>query len=292
MSNKQILSICLAMGLAPAWLVAQDREPVNRCYLVAINDVLLAADETGKLIELFVDDGASVSAGDVIAQIDDADAIMAQNVAKYQYEASHKKAKNDISVRAAVASKEVAEVEYEQILKANEKRAGSYTESETLRARLNRDRSGLQIQLAQHEMEVAEAEAWAAYKQYQQAESMVERRKLKAPFSGVVDQVLREQGEWVSAGDAVVHLVQMDRLRVHGRIDKDRFHPNDVQGRPVEVIVQLPGGVTHTVNSQIGFASPVIEEDGAFRVWAEIENTQVGDRWLLGPGFAATMQLR
>ena len=46
------------------------------------------------------------------------------------------------------------------------------------------------------------------------------------------------------------------------------------------------------VNGQIGFASQVVEDDGAFRVWAEIENTQVGNDWLMGPGLAATMQLR
>jgi multidrug resistance efflux pump len=161
-----------------------------------------------------------------------------------------------------------------------------------LRANLDWEKSNLQIDMAVHEMDVAKDEAFAAYSQLKQAEAKIERCKLKAPFGGVIIRVVREKGEWVNAGDSIVHLVRMDRLQVHGHIDADRYHWKDVKGRPVEVIVQLPGGGTHTVNGQIGFASPVVDDDGSFRVWAEIENTQVGDVWLMGPGLAATMRLR
>ncbi len=263
-----------------------------RCYLGAINDVPLAADEVGKLVKVFVEDGDSVAAGDVVAQIDDNDAVMARDVAQYKYVGAVKQATSDVSVQAAKKAQAFARASYDLILKANERKAGAYTEIEVERAKLDWERAGLQIDLAQHEMEVARAEAWASNAQLKQAEAMIERRKLKSPFAGVVNQVVREAGEWVNAGEPVVHLVQMDRLRVHGRIDADRYDWKDIRNRPVEITVDLPGGGTHVVNSQIGFASQVVEDDGAFRVWAEVENTQVGDQWLMGPGLGATMSFR
>jgi hypothetical protein len=60
----------------------------------------------------------------------------------------------------------------------------------------------------------------------------------------------------------------------------------------VEVTVHLPGEKSHQVEGRIGFASPVVDDDGTFRVWAEIENTRDGQGWVLGPGFPATMRLR
>jgi multidrug resistance efflux pump len=150
----------------------------------------------------------------------------------------------------------------------------------------------LQIDLAKHEMDVARAEAFASNAQLKQANAMIERRKLKAPFGAMVVEVIREEGEWVNAGDPVVHLVQMDRLRVHGRADSQLLHWKDLKNRPVEVTVRLPGGATHVVSGTVGFASPIVESDGHFRIWAEIENSMVGDSWLMGPGLSAAMRLR
>jgi multidrug resistance efflux pump len=280
-----------AAGQEAAAQVHEDSTIIG-CYLAAIQDVPLAADEVGKLVNVQVSDGDSVSAGEVVAQIDDKDAALARDVADYKYKAAKKQASNDVSVRAAQAAEGVAKASLDKILQANEREPGSYTETEVLRAELDWKRSGLQIDLARHEMEVAYDEAWATYWQLKQTEAKIERCKLKAPFGGVIIEVVREEGEWVNAGDSVVHLVQMDRLRVHGHIRDDRYHWKDIKGRPVEVIVQLPGGGTHSVNGQIGFASPVVDDDSTYRIWAEIENTQVGDGWLMGPGLKATMNLK
>jgi macrolide-specific efflux system membrane fusion protein len=286
------LGMVAALILVPTQLRAQATSTVDHCYLSAINDVLLRADDIGKLLEVAVNDGDSIQTDDLIAQIDDQDAVMAKAVAVHKYNAARKKATNDVSVKAAVAGERVTKASYDNILQANTKQPNAYTEMEVMRAKFDWERSGLQIELAQHEMDVAVDEANAALAEYKQAERMIQRRKLMAPFSGVVDQVILEPGEWVGAGDPVVHLVQMDRLRVHGRIPAELYAPKDVTGRPVEVTVNLAGGGTHVVNGEIGFASNVVDDDGAFRVWAEIENPRVGNSWLLGPGLAAEMKLR
>jgi macrolide-specific efflux system membrane fusion protein len=290
--NKLAVGMLLALGLSPLSLTAQEKSQIDRCYLAAIMDVPVAADEIGKLVEVMVGDGDEVEAGQTIAQIDAEDAKMARDVANFKYSAARKQSQNNVSVLAAQAAEGVAKASYDKILEANRKEPGAYTQTEVLRAELEWKRTGLQIDLAKHEMDVARAEAFASYSQLKQADAMIERRKLKAPFGGTVVEVIRETGEWVNAGDPVVHLVQMDRLRVYGSVDADQWHWNDLKNRPVEVTVQLPGGATHVVSGTIGFASPVVESDGYFRVWAEIENSMVGDNWLMGPGLSAMMVVR
>jgi macrolide-specific efflux system membrane fusion protein len=286
------LGLPLVFLITAAPLAAQDPTVVEPCYLGAIQDVQLTPDAIGKLVKVFVNDGDSVAEGDVVAQIDDEVAVLAREVARYEYAAAVEAATNDVSVRAAVAANGVETAEVEKIIEANARKSGSYTETEVLRATLKRDHTGLQIEHAKHQMDLDRAQAWVANAKLKQADAEIGRRKLKAPFAGVINQVVREKGEWVGQGDPVVHLVQMDRLRVHGRVNADNFHWNDIKGRVVEVTVHLPGDKSHQVEGRIGFASPVVDDDGTFRVWAEIENTRDGQGWVLGPGFPATMRLR
>ncbi len=121
---------------------------------------------------------------------------------------------------------------------------------------------------------------------------MIERRKLIAPHSGVVNQIFRNEGDWVTPGDPVMHLVRLDQLRVHGRVNADDWGWRDLKGRPIDVVVTLPGGLKQTVSSQIGFASQVIEDDGSFRIWADIDNVREGSGWIMGPGLKAEIQLK
>jgi macrolide-specific efflux system membrane fusion protein len=284
--------LLLSCVFSPLSVSAQQGEVIDRCYLAAINDVSLAADEAGKLIEIFVKEGEAIDARQVVAQIDDNDAVMAREVAGHKYAAAKKTAENEVSVKAAMAANGVAEAALQMVKEANLKRPGAYTETEVLKHTLERDRSRYQIDFAKNEILVALDEARASLAQYKQAQEMIERRKLKAPFGAMVNQVIREAGEWVNVGDPVVHLVQMDRLRVHGSVEANRLHWKDLSGRPVEVTVQLPGGATHVVDGTIGFASPVVDIDGNFRVWADIENSLVGESWLMGPGLPASIKLR
>ena len=53
------------------------------------------------------------------------------------------------------------------------------------------------------------------------AEVALTRRILRAPFDGVVVQVHRRQGEWVSPGDPVMQIVRTDRLRISATIPVD-----------------------------------------------------------------------
>jgi multidrug efflux pump subunit AcrA (membrane-fusion protein) len=265
---------------------------IEGCYLVAIDEARLSPSDNGVLASIDVQEGATVEPEQVVAKIDDREALMAQRVAKRQYDAARKKAQNDISVEAAIKSEEVAEAEMNKAMEANKKVPNSYSDTEVRRLKLNWERAGLQAKLAEFENQVAALDAHAIYAQWEQAGALIERRKLRSPYAGRVEQVYRHRGDWMTAGDPVMHIVRLDKLKVQGRVNARAYHWKDIQGRTVEVIVSLPGGEQHSVKDvQINFASNVVEDDGFFRISADIPNTQIGNEWLLGPGLPAEMRL-
>ena len=289
----RLLPLLLAVAF-PLYAFGQDDDPslIDRCHIIAIDEVAVPSPEPGILVNIAVEDGDSVDDGQLLAQIDDRQAEMAKRVAEYQYRAAKKQAENPISIKAAIKSREVSKAELDEAEQANVKVQGSFSETDVRRLRLSEERAGLQIDLARFENQVAGAEALARFAQYEQAEAMIERRRITAPFSGMVMERYRHKGDFLNGGDPVVHLVHMDRLRVQGHVDASLFHWRDIVGRPVEVTVMLPGGGEEVVTAKIGFAGSSVQDDGTFRVWADIVNRRQGNSWLIGPGLRATMRLR
>lgn len=293
--HRFFFAACAAAWLAaPLTVSAQEATSANEidCHVKAIDEVPVPASESGILVGVEVTEGQTIDEDQLVAQIDDREAVMAKSVAMYQYLAAKKQAENPISIEAAVKSQEVSKAELDKAMRANDKISGSFSDIDVRRLKLTYERNGLQIELAKFENAVAAAEALARLEQYKQAEAMIERRKLLSPHPGMVIEVFKHKGDWVNAGDPIAHLVRMDKLRVQGRVSWKAHHWKDLKDRAVEITVDLPGGQTEVVNATIGFASAYVEGDGAYRVWADVPNRRVGQGWLMGPGLTATMRLR
>lgn len=294
-----LVMACIAVGLLSTaargqtndLLPKQDPQQIQRCFLGAIHQVNVPATEAGMLMSIEVDAGDTVTAEQPLGQIDDREAVMTRTVAKNQYYAAKKQAENQISVEAAQKAFEVAKAELDTAIEANKKVPGTFSTTEVRRLNLTWERSGLQIDLARFELIVAFLDAKAKYSQYEQSDAMIDVRKLKSPIDGVVDKVYLNRGDWVQAGTPVMKVVQMDQLRVHGRVPSRLHSWADVLNHEVEVTVSLPGGKTEQLRSKISFASNVVEEDGSFRVHADIPNTSTNGSWVMGPGLNASMRL-
>lgn len=293
-----LLATVLALTGQVGAAAPSDGNVIDRCFLIAIDEGdRVPATKPGKLTSVTVEEGQTVAEGDLVAQIDDVEERRAAEVAKNQYQSAKAQAENRISVEAAVKAAEVALAELDTAKEANKKVRGTFSETEERRLKLTYERSGLQKDLAEFELIVAALDARAKYAQYEQALTMIEQRQLKAPHDGVVNKLFRHKGDWVNAGEVVMQIVRMDRLRVQGRVSAARYHWRDIQGQRVEVQVLLPGSSdaqqaeTVKLSGQIAFASSVIEEDGSFRFWVDVENQQQNGAWLLGPGLEASVTL-
>ncbi|MFT5424838.1 MAG: membrane fusion protein (multidrug efflux system) [Phycisphaerales bacterium] len=220
--------------------------------IVARRRATLAGQQPGLVVELKVEAGDRVKAGDVIARLDDE--IAARQVDRAQ---------------AVVASAEAVV----------RRREAEVTEAESDLARvMELDREGTsnqgEIDGAQTRVAVVKAQLLEARAEVlsEQAELQAERKRLDdmhidAPFSGSVVAKRTEVGEWLGLGDPVIELVADDRLEAH--IDV----PESMIGRlqsatDVEITIRAVGA---TVRGKVLGVVPVADAiSRMFRVRIEV----------------------
>lgn len=303
-----------AKPAAPTPQAARQTKTLFEFRLVPIQEAKLSANKPGSLVELPAIDGQSVEKGDVLGQIDDRESQANIKAAKAELAVAEKQASSDAPVQAAEATQQVAEQEWLKSKAINETKANAVNVIELERLRLTMVKAGFQIAVAAQEYDVAKLNIGVKDAQREVAELDAELRKIRAPFSGEIVKVDRHLGEWLQAGDHVLHLVQMDRLRVQGylsiqhKIDESpkvddpelakelakepAVDPSEIIGRECDVIVMLPKGKTTTFKSKVGFVSPYAEGLDAVRVWVEIENRKENGRWVAVPGQMATVKIQ
>jgi hypothetical protein len=84
----------------------------------------------------------------------------------------------------------------------------------------------------------------------------------------------------------------MDKLRVEGFVDADKYSPDEVFGKAVDVTANLPHDRTERFAGVITYVSPIVEASGEYRVWCEVENRQHNGHWILRPGMTAEMMIK
>ncbi len=95
------------------------------------------------------------------------------------------------------------------------------------------------------------------------------------------------------AGDVIVRLVALEKLRVVGmvKIDSLEAPPHLLLNAPASIDIQLYPGAVQTVEARVGFVSPVMQSSGAYQIWVEIPNQKVNDQWLFRQGMPATIRI-
>lgn len=279
--------VCLATAQSPGsgYTIQGNECTLPRCQVTAWEEVKVPAQEAGVLVTLEAREGLYVTAGQELARIDDAQARLEAKQAMYDQTVAKKQAENDINVRFAHKSCEVAKSEWTQAQMANREVKGSITATEMRRLLLASEKAELQIEQAERDMEVAVATMEAKGVALELANMKIERRTIRSPLSGLIVELFHHKGEWVNPGDPLLRILRMDRLRVQGFLNVRDFGP-EVAGALVTVQVAMPGGRIESFPGKIVYVSPEVEPvTGDFRVWAEVENRKL----TLRPGVSATM---
>jgi len=275
----------------PASGRAADSVTLPNCLLSLDEEAQIPAQESGRLTKIPVREGQSVSAGDLLAQIDDDIPRMQYNVAYYKLKVAEKEALDDINIRYAEAAAKVAEADYKQALEANAKVPGTVPQAEVRQRLLKLREMELSIEKAQKDMAIAVLQKQVSEAELHANKVNLERRKLTAPLDAVVVELARHEGEWVQAGEPVMRLVRVDRLRVEGFLNAKDFRASEIQNRPVTVVVALARGGRETIQGRIVYVKPLVEAGGDFLVRAEIQNRKENDAWGLSPGMNADMTI-
>src|SRR5262245_12235144 len=272
-------------------LDASQQAQIKLCLVSLIEDIQVPAREAGALNSVEVVEGQFVTAGQLLAQLDDRQPKLDKLAAELERDAALAKAEDDIEVRYAEAALAVAGAELQRAQAIDAKSPGGVTQQEIQKLRLAKHRDELQIDRSKLEMRVAKMNADVHQAGVKSAEDAVGRRQILSPLAGIVVTIFHEKGEWVAAGEPVLQVVRIDRLRVAGFLNATEIGPEEVTGRPVAIDVQLAGGRTARFAGKVVFISPLVQAGDKYRVRAEVENRTEHGGPLLRPGMTATMTI-
>jgi macrolide-specific efflux system membrane fusion protein len=289
MAFTMLLSAVVLCGAAPT-KSAGATHLVPHCLISIINEAQVPAKEAGVVTEIKAKEGQQVEAGALLAQLDDLDAQATLRVAQFERAVAEEEARNDVHVRYSKAAAEVAHAEYQAAEEANRRLPNTYPHLEVRKLLLTWRRTQLEIEKAQMDLRIAGLKAKVAEAREEVAQENVRRRQIRSPLEGVVKEVKLHAGEWVKPGDPVVHVVQLDRLRVEGFVRVADVRTDEIADRPVSVTVQLAHG-TETFEGKVVFVSPEVQAGGQIRVWAEVVNRKYHGHYLLRPGLTAEMTI-
>lgn len=264
---------------------------IPNCQVQLIDAVDVPAQEAGPLKSIQVKEGDQVEQGALVAQIDDREALLQKITAELERDAAKAKAEDDIEVRYATKEFELREVELRQDEDINRRSPGTVPTSEIRRKQLERTRAELAIDRSKLNLKVAQMTAQVQDAAVQASEVSISRRQILAPFNGQVLQVYRQTNEWVNAGEPVLHVVRMDRLRVDAFVDGSKYTLPEIAGRQVIIEIELARGRREQFAGRVVFINPVVQAGNKYRVRAEVDNRQEEGQWLLNPGMTATMAI-
>ena len=159
--------------------------------LISRYEAVLSAEDDGRITQL-LDIGTRSSKGDIIARLDDTllQQILIENQANSQSQTERIKFLEN-------------EVNRLQKLAKNNNAAISLLEK------------------TQSELGVIHSEFVAAQARIAQTEEKIRRMQIAAPFTGVINTVHTEIGEWVSSGDPIAELVDTDTLEIKTHVPAD-----------------------------------------------------------------------
>ena len=151
--------------------------------------------------------------------------------------------------------------------------------------RLAAEKALLAIEQADDEQAISRLTLHQKETELESARLKVDQHRVTAPFAGMVVQVKKQRGEWLSPGDTVLRLVRLDRLRVEAFVPARDFSVG-LAGAGVTLFVELTGKGRTGFEGAVVFVSPEVNSvNGQVRLWAELENKGL----LLRPGQSGTL---
>ncbi len=271
----------LAADAAPAAAASIEVESV---VLRLLEEAEVPAQESGVVTSVAVREGQRVKQGELLTQIDDQVPRLAANSAKAEFEIARAKAENDVQLRFAKKSLEVSEAELRRSTESIERFPKSVSQSQLDVEKLNVQKNRLEAEQAEQDRKIATLEMNAKQNELTAAQAEVTRRRIVAPFDGVIVQVYVRKGEWVEPGQKALRIVNVDRLKAEGFVPAEQATA-DLDGKPVSLSLESVGNAA-SFEGTIVFVSPEVDPiTGQVRVWAEIDNRN----GRLRPGQAAKM---
>jgi HlyD family secretion protein len=188
---------------------ANSGEPGNLAasgYVVARRKATVAAEITGKVVEIFIDEGMTVTDGQIVARLDSV-------LAEKDYELAQSRVESaDAAIAAITADLQDATRIMSRVHTLSQKNFA--TEADLTKAQARVGVLSAQLRQAQSQFETAKIDA-------KRSGSILDKHKIRAPFAGVVIDRSAQPGEMISpmsvggfTRTGICTIVDMDSIEI------------------------------------------------------------------------------
>ncbi|WP_234110617.1 MULTISPECIES: efflux RND transporter periplasmic adaptor subunit [Chryseobacterium] len=202
-------------------------------------DVMVQPNFSG-LLSLYVKKGQNVSKGQVIGRVADGGLNDQHKQALIQVSAAN------AQLQQIKANANLAKIAYEKQAALWKQKIGS--EFQYLQAKTNYEAIQSQITAAQNQVSATQKAADAI-------KANLAKTAIVAPFSGVIDEVVTQNGQVVSPGSNIVKLISLDLMRIQANVPENYLAKIRV-GTPVKVF--LPA-INQNISSRIRLVGNYID---------------------------------
>lgn len=236
-------------------------------------DVRLAARVPGTLEHISVREGSSVVVGQEIARQELDLAELKRAAAQVESKIAMLQSTDDVDLRYAQKTFQVAQEEYDRTLNADSRYPGSISKTEISRLRLQAEQAKLAIEQAERDQRLATLNKDLKSQGLTMATVEAGRHTLNSKVRGLVVEVFAHPGEWLNPGDPIVRVINLDQLRIEALADANKFG-DGFREKSAEFQAQIPGQKSPaTFQGKIAFVSPEINPvTGETRILLLVDN--------------------
>jgi RND family efflux transporter MFP subunit len=237
------------MNIRPVTRITGKLQPARKA--------VLRFEVAGNITRRFVEPGQQVIKGDILLQIDDGDFTDAVTETQALLIQEQDAVRRDRELLKLTSSaREIQERDVERLKQLGRNSLASKSNyDESLRLLIQQQEEETRLQ---HNVESAEARLQIRRAALNKAQRNLERSRLTAPFAATVNAVHVDEGDYISAGQVSLELVQLDMLDLYIEVTGDVAKPLalgqeikvNVKGQKyigeVYSIVTDPDPLTHT----------------------------------------------
>lgn len=262
---------------------------VNNAVVYFPDDSTVAAQADGIIVKMVVDDGSMVKMDSPLLDIDGRTAAAEVEMAKKEMEAADLKARNESNLEYSKKALEVAKKDVQ--ISQNLVGRGAEDLSVYEKKQLERDKAYFQVNVSEMEKERDAADYSVKAAKYGASQIQMELRKILASRGGMVSEITKRQGDWVRAGEPILRLTSLERIRIKG-IAEVYDAPHLILYSAARVIINIAPGKSETIDGSVSFLAPRSMGANKYQIYVDLPNRLTPDgQYLFREGMTATIEV-
>lgn len=273
---------------------------IHDAQLRLVNDVRVSTQEAGIVKHVPVQPNAVLKRDDLLVELGSEIEKSLAAGAEKQLSIAKAESNNDVDLRFAEKSAEVAGTELERARAAAARYARAVSQTEIDRLRLQFEQAQLSGEQARHDSALNRLRTELKENEFELAKIKLRQRTIRTPIDGQVAELFVQEGEWAELGAPIARIVNLDKLRVVALVPEEHLFAIK-QGQAAKLTIAI-GKTTRDQGAQdskaqsksiqakgeVSFVSPELNPvNREFVIWVDIDNREKK----LRPGLVGKLEL-